>query len=266
MPDQQASDELGRFPFGAPVARCGDGIPRATGAFVLGAYPSAVHVRWDPPSGTQWKSIKAIAVDNEPDVFWSGDGAAEIVELWRSRHFDEAWGTVAPADLNGPSGIWVRDHVRAPLIDVGLGAPFITDCLATYRLSNDAARAIADRYTPFVASVPELQDAAVGPHPSESRIVAEAVEHELTRLSDQINAARPELIITLGNAAARVLAAATGFKSKAFLHSDTYGQIREVTLDGLNLRWLPLIHPASPPIWQGRHQDWSDYGGIRSLG
>jgi hypothetical protein len=54
-----------RYPFGRPVE------PRRSfrnrgGYFVLGAYPSALHVHWTAPSGAE---IAALAVDNEPAPF-----------------------------------------------------------------------------------------------------------------------------------------------------------------------------------------------------
>lgn len=58
------------FFFGQPV------LPRRAVAdgqrdvFVLGAYPSALHVEWTPPS--PHRPVRALAVDNEPEPFWNG--------------------------------------------------------------------------------------------------------------------------------------------------------------------------------------------------
>jgi hypothetical protein len=49
--------------------------------FVLGAYPSALHVRWTP-SGAGHKPVQALAVDNEPWPFWDGDDERERVATW----------------------------------------------------------------------------------------------------------------------------------------------------------------------------------------
>lgn len=42
---------------------------------------------------------KALIVDNEPEVFWDGHGAADLVEQWRQdvRFDDHPWGRVALA-------------------------------------------------------------------------------------------------------------------------------------------------------------------------
>jgi hypothetical protein len=47
--------------------------------FVLGAYSSALHVRWTPPEQTKLRRIKALAVDNEPEPFWTGDDEPERI-------------------------------------------------------------------------------------------------------------------------------------------------------------------------------------------
>src|SRR4051794_12602737 len=99
-----------RFPFGAPVVECGVQTPGDIDTYILGAYPSALHVHWDAPNGA---SIAAIAVDNEPEVFWDGADAAKYVDEWASKRFDPAWGTVSPRG-NGSSGVWVREHILAP--------------------------------------------------------------------------------------------------------------------------------------------------------
>jgi hypothetical protein len=55
------------FPFGASVLRRPPSASTKTRVFVLGAYPSALHVGWRPPEG---KPIRAMVVDNEPEQFW----------------------------------------------------------------------------------------------------------------------------------------------------------------------------------------------------
>ena len=70
------------FPFGAPVKSVGTSQPdREFSAFVLGAYPSALHVSWRAPNGQR---VSALPVDNEPYPFWDGADNDALFEHWRA--------------------------------------------------------------------------------------------------------------------------------------------------------------------------------------
>ncbi|MFM2183140.1 MAG: hypothetical protein RJB61_1434 [Actinomycetota bacterium] len=72
------------FPFGDKA------LPRAprrsegtTLAYVLGVYPSALHIRWRLPSSRPEGlrgDVTALAVADEPIVFWDGSGAERLVD------------------------------------------------------------------------------------------------------------------------------------------------------------------------------------------
>ena len=99
--------------------------------------------------------------------------------------------------------------------------------------------------------------ASLGRHPSENEIVNEAMNHHAARLLAQIGAASPELIITLGNAATRVVAGLAGQRERgASLRPDSYGQARTVVLDRRRYEWQALVHPAPPREWAARHSVW----------
>src|SRR5450759_2322555 len=106
-----------RFPFGSPVVRRSPSASAPRRLFVLGAYPSAVHVRWTPP--VAGKAVPAIPVDNEPEPFWDGTNEADVVAEWRRKvqFNDKLWGTVELAGkLNGSSGVSLS---REPLGTLG---------------------------------------------------------------------------------------------------------------------------------------------------
>ncbi len=247
---------LGRFPFGAPVLPCGDQRPEPCDAFVLGAYPSAVHVRWVPPRASGCRPISALAVDNEPMVFWDGSDADERVKTWAEEYFDPARGEVSTARLNGPSGSWLCSNILGPLGAAGVHSHFVTDCLTTYRLSTGAAARLYETYEPMAKDTSGLRSADLQPHPSEAQIVREALETQGERLSGQIAAARPTVIVTLGNAASRVLTSLAGSAGPGKLTHDGCGMASTVTVGGIKLSWIALVHPATPAVWQARHQAW----------
>src|SRR5688572_9595447 len=105
------------FPFGRPVLPCRPLVDGQRNVFVLGAYPSALHVAWTPPSASGARSIRALAVDNEPEPFWDGSDEADQIKVWKDAvDWLPSWGEVAPVEqLNGSSGTWLADKVLEPL-------------------------------------------------------------------------------------------------------------------------------------------------------
>jgi hypothetical protein len=99
-----------RFPFGRAVAECGPQITAPRRWLILGAYPSALHVAWTPPRG--YKPVQALAVDNEPEVFWDGSDEPERIDAWQAAvAFRPERGRIAIAPrLNGSSGQWLDQH------------------------------------------------------------------------------------------------------------------------------------------------------------
>lgn len=251
---------MGTFPFGSPVREC---RPIASGhrsLFVLGAYPSALHVRWDPPPGSALRTVKALAVDNEPEPFWAGAGQIALIDAWRqARRWQHDWGSIAPVlCLNGSSGEKFERRILAPL-HIDRGDTWITDCLDTYRMSNGMRNAIAVVYNPFSVAH-NLPRADLVVHPSESAIVREAVELHLPRLRKELALASPKRVVTLGNAALRLFRALLDSPAgpKKLSADESYGDEFDVETHGATLRWLPLAHPAAPEPYQRRHDVWMD--------
>ena len=248
------------YPFGRPVTSRPPSADGPRRAFILGAYPSALHVCWTPPS--PYKAVKALAVDDEPDPFWDGHDEPQRVIAWKeATDFDEAtMGSVSGCPrLNGPSGKKLRERYFRPF-RLDRADCWITDTLDTYRLSDNQAERIEDTYLP-VASGIGLPPPFVRPHPSEAQIVAEASAEHLDRLATELETASPSLIITLGNAAQRVmrklLRPAPGHDpGPAVGRGDDYGRPIELVLAGSKATWLPLAHPAAPAIYQNWHDSW----------
>ncbi len=249
---------MARFPFGASVLPRGVDLPRRRyPVVVVGAYPSALHVRWTPPPG-YGSPVAALPVDNEPTPFWGGDPAevAELFRRWHEKHFRVTWGEVRPAKLNGPSGRGLESQWLFPL-GYRRDDAFITDCLTTARASTAVATRLRDRYAPVVRDL-DAPPADLAAHPTEASIVEEALSTEAQRLHAQISAARPDLIVTLGNAAARVIGHLGGVPGDARLRTVDYGRDRHVQFSDRNFCWVALAHPAAPRRWIERHHDWAE--------
>ena len=247
------------FPFGSPLEARKPSATSARRVFLLGAYPSALHVEWNAPA--PFKGVKALAVDNEPVPFWTGTDEAERIEGWKARvGWREDWGTVGPVGpLNGSSGLWVEQKVLSPL-KASRAETWITDCLDTYRFSHGQQDVVTEKFTTFAAKlglpwegVPrELQ------HPSEDDIVREAAEQHHKRLMTELRTAVPQLVVTLGNAALRVFARLASVPEPELLKPNAdYGKEIGVMLGTKPVTWLPLVHPGQrSKEWQAAHTKW----------
>jgi hypothetical protein len=248
------------FPFGRPlIARppVADG-PRPL--FILGAYPSAFHVAWRPPAASGLASIKAVAVDNEPEPFWTGaDEPGRLISWKHAVEFDGSpWGEVDPVGkLNGSSGRWLDEQILGPLRH-SRAETWITDCLDVYSCSSSLRQRLIDTYD----RMPGLPHWDLPEHPSEDDIVRQSIAHHTARLRSELAAARPLKIITLGNAALRVLArlvddaGSTSLPKRLSADAAGYGQPLLVHVHGRSVAWLPLAHPAAPKLYQDSHKAW----------
>lgn len=202
-------------------------------------------------------------VDAEPEPFWEGKDETERIAEWKRRaDFDKKpWGTVQAAGrLNGSSGEWLTKNVLEPL-GVKRSGAWITDALDTYRSSNDVAKRIVDTYLPFAAPPVNAPIPSLADHPSEDDIVDEALKHHRQRLVAEIDAAHPDKIITLGNAALRVmrdlLEKDGGSAAPMTLsYGKGYGTPVPVRIGGRSVTWWPLAHPAAPKQYQEAHATW----------
>ncbi len=242
---------------GQPLARTAPTATDHRPTFVLGAYPSALHVRWDSPPGRPGEVYGAIPVDNEPEPFWDGSDAVDRIEAWKVAvgFAPTAHGSVSSAGY-GSSGRQLDAWYLEPL-GLERDACWITDCLDTYRTSENGRPRIEEAFGP--PGPGKAWD--LPPHPNRGDIATEAKAAHLGRIRTELAAARPELVITLGDDALWVfaeLADADGAPPR--LRWWDYGRAIEVQLDGRAVRWLPLAHPGSVSrsrTWPSReHHEW----------
>ncbi len=245
------------FPFGQEVTPCKPSASDRRPLFILGAYPSALHVKWTPPLGAGARFVRALAVDNEPEPFWDGKDEAGRVDAWRHRvRWRDEWGRAEPAaGLNGPSGDWVVTNILDRL-SYDRAQTWITDCLDIYRASTGMQKVVDAVYGPFAVRL-GLPGAELLSHPSENQIVNEAIAGHLPRLRGELALAEPDLVVTLGNAALRVFTALADERPAiAKLAVDGYSTTIDITVGGAPLSWLPLAHPAAPTAYQAAHATW----------
>lgn len=251
---------MSRFPFGRPAQRRPPRRPDGSAeVFVLGVYPSALHVRWTPPDGRD--TVGALAVDDEPVVFWDGSGADALITAWQNNvEWRPEWGTVRAAGGNGSSGRSVTEHVLTRL-GVEPERTYFTDCLPTYFVKtgpgSQGAR-IREVYDTFAATTGgALAPADLPPRPRTSDLVCIAVTQERHTLLDQLAEAAAPVVVTLGQEAADVFAVLSGVDPVVLNTGPDYGRSYTVTVDGHQMDWIPLTHPGNrTPAWRDRHRQW----------
>jgi len=248
---------MNKYPFGQPVRPVRCHSSRKNDVFVLGAYPSALHIKWSP---RETSHIRALPIDNEPMPFWTGEDRFERVEQWlHTVKWKEEWGTAQAAngEYNGSSGRILRDKVLFPL-NLSVERAWITDCLNSYFMSVGVeARLQGD----IGAVLEQLGHAAEGmfSHPSENRIVELACKEHLGRLTNELEISKAPLVITLGNAALRVFAKMVGHQQVQKLTSDysTYGKPIPIVTSGREITWYPLCHPGLRNVsYLQAHKNW----------
>ena len=244
------------FPFGRPLARRRPSAKSKRRVFVLGALPGALFIDWWSPAR---KRVKALPVDNESTPLWNGADQKEQIEAWKKAVGFRVgeWGEVETADdSNGKAGRWLDTEVLAPL-GVTRDEACISCCVDTYLADSAAAFAVRERYQP-VASEAGLPPAKLPLRPRDGALVALTVEAHRERLLHEVSVVVPEIVVTLGHVALRVLRAITETRSGlGRLRPDArYGVMLPITIGKRNALCLPLTHPEKPPLFAEAHERW----------
>lgn len=251
------------FPFGQPIRPVAQTDRSRKRVFVLGVYASAVHAHWKDDQGRTL--VRALAVASEPCIFWTGEGAADII---RAITFDPAAGSLESAGdlLNGPSGRTLDQRFLAP-IGLTRSDAWLCDLLPESRLNQrqiDALqRASYDGWVEKgVLPRVDYQAAAVPPDFLGS--------HRPEVIQAEIAAAEPEILVTLGDQPLKDLVgplAGLGPRTLRSFGADpgTYGRLHPITLGGRRMMLLPLVHPRqagalgrSTPEWRVAHDTWAE--------
>ncbi|MCK3683992.1 hypothetical protein [Maribellus sp. YY47] len=66
------------FSFGFSLQKVNQQDTTPKKVFVLGVYASAVHAKWIDAAGKV--KVNALAVTSEPEIFWKGEGAQQIID------------------------------------------------------------------------------------------------------------------------------------------------------------------------------------------
>jgi hypothetical protein len=187
-----------RFPFGQLVGPVTWQQPGRKPVLVVGVYPSAVHGRWVDADGQT--RIRAVAVANEPEPFWTGQDAQAHVAAVAATVPAAAGRLLSAPAHNGPSGNALDGLVLAPL---GLSREHIriVDIDNRYMANPAQQTAIAaSRYDRLVA------DGLLPPVTWRPRRPISHIPHDRSpTLADELDEADPGWAITLGREPLRAL-------------------------------------------------------------
>jgi hypothetical protein len=247
----------GTFPFGRPLLRRRASAKSKRRVFVLGMLPGALHIAWWSPTR---KLVKALAVDNEPTSFWTGADEKEQIAAWKrvvGFRLGE-WGEVETSDVvNGAAGRWLDEQVLAPL-GVTREEACLSTCVDTYLASAAQVFAVTERYQPWAREA-GLPEASSPPQPRED-LVELAVAAHGERILHELSVTVPELVVTLGNGALRVVRTITEAKrGPGRLRPDaSYGVEHTLDLGKRSAIWLALAQPCPPNEWAQAHALWRE--------
>jgi uracil-DNA glycosylase len=249
------------FPFGQPIVPVVQRDRTPKRVFVLGVYASAVHARWLDSAGRTL--INAVAVAPEPEIFWRGEGAAEIIDAI-NRTLPQGAGKLVPAgdNLNGPSGRCLDNDFLAPL-RVARSETWLCDLLPQSRRNDSQKNALKREYLHRMGewSLPTFEFPKVPVQLADDARRDEIVEEVLL--------AKPDVLITLGDMPLRWFARHFGARAKLASYGQTfesYGHLHDNMIAGHAHRLLPLVHPrqavrlgAHSEHWSSLHRHWRDH-------
>jgi hypothetical protein len=255
---------VGTFPFGQPIHTVTQQDRTKKRVFVLGVYASAVHARWMGPDGLP--HAKSLAVHSEPEMFWNGEGAKEIIA---KIPIPAAAGHLEAAEerFNGATGKAIDALYLTPL---GLARDEVWFCdLVPHSCINERQRkALRRKYDPIAEALglpqydwPEL------PFYLTDEKRCEAILGELVESG-------ADTIVTLGDQPLKHFTLYHGSEEGlASYHTGGmgYGRLHPIRIDGRELQLLPLVHPRQAarlgeysPEWAELHEEWTQRA--RTLG
>jgi len=248
------------FPFGQELRTVEQNDKSPKQAFVLGVYASAVHARWIDKNGKL--KVNALAVASEPEIFWTGDNAEEIISGIQIP--EELGRLTSPRDknLNGPSGRALDNKYLNP-IGLTRENTWLCDLLPQSRLNQNQIKAIDKHYTSEIIDRYGLTTVTI-PEFDKKELNSEFRRNEILQELEQSKA---EILILLGDMPIKWFL--RYFDNKYSSLSDfgdtdlTYGKEHEIKINGNPYKLLPLCHPrqadrlgTSNAKWGKLHDKW----------
>jgi len=243
------------FPFGEPLKRVQQIERSPKRAFVLGVYASAVHARWVDAAGKQ--KIAALAVASEPEIFWRGDNADQLISEIKIP--DQLGSLIVPKGdrFNGPSGKILDERFLTPL-KLDRSITWLCDLIPESRVNERQKRALEKYYTKDIinrfnlmpASIPEFKITDLDSPQRRSEILEELLESQA------------DTLILLGDLPIKWFLRYHDKKysrlSDLGTDSISYGKGREVKIGEKYYNVIALCHPRQAGRLGRSSNDWGD--------
>lgn len=248
------------FPFGEELKKVEQKDRTPKKVFVLGVYASAVHARWLGPNGKE--KVKALAVASEPEIFWRGEDAEDIIS--RIKIPKELGKLTIPsvASLNGPSGKALDDLYLKPL-GYSRSDAWLCDLLPESRVNENQCKAIYKHYTSDIIIKYDLAQATI---PIFNKSELESAARRLEILN-KLEVSKADTLILLGDLPIKWFLKFY-FKGYSKLsdfgeRNDSYGCGVKLILNNNEYNVIALCHPRqaaglgkSNAKWGDLHNNW----------
>lgn len=248
------------FPFGQPLKRVVQKSRTPRKVFVLGVYASAVHAKWLYKNNKQ--VVAALAVASEPEIFWTGENAHEIISAIK---IPRELGQLTNPDkkFNGPSGRALDEMILRPM-GLTRNEVWLCDLLPESRVNANQRLAITNHYTADMIEDFDLLPATV-PDFDKSELKSEARRIEIMM---ELEESQADTLILLGDLPLFhfLMHYTHGSNTKLSDFGDTektYGILHELTILDKKYQVIPLCHPrqmgrlgTSSLKWGKLHDAW----------
>lgn len=248
------------FPFGQELKKVEQKDRNPKKVFVLGVYASAVHARWIDINGKQ--KVLALAVASEPEIFWTGKNAEEIIS---SIKIPEQLGQLTlPTNkmLNGPSGRALDSLFLEPL-GFERKVAWLCDLLPESRVNVKQRGAIDKHYSDSIIEKFGLSKATI-PNFDKAELNLQTRRDEILQ---ELENSKAENLVLLGDLPIKWF---LRFHDKRFSKlaqfgetETTYGKQHEIKINNKIYNVIPLCHPRqagrlgnSNTKWGKLHDYW----------
>ena len=250
------------FPFGQTLLKVQQTDKTKKKAFVLGVYASAVHARWTDNVGKQ--KVSALTVASEPDIFWTGDNAEQIISTITIP--TQLGKLTVPTDkrLNGPSGRALDNLYLTPL-GLDRKSTWLCDLLPYSRVNEQQRKAIDKNYSEDIIKKFKLSPETI-PNFDKTELRSQT---RIEEILEELETSQAETLILLGDLPVYYF---LRFQDKRFSKLSqfgdterTYGREHEIKIKNRTYNVIPLCHPrqanklgSSNAKWGKLHDNWAN--------